>query len=445
MVSTDTGSARTLRQPKMPVTVLEQTKTARKEMRGTGRVFTRNGSSYFWIAYYSHSKEQREVARHVRTGDKLEATDANRQQAERFLKHRMGEIAAEQHGGRAFVGPQQERVTGNELFNGLERDLKLRDRFNRKVKSNIKPLRDYFGTWRAVEITSDAIGTYIDKLREEGYSNATVNRRTQVIGQAFKVAIRNKQMNATPFIPRLSEIGNERQGFFETADFEEVVTKLPEYLHDFCRFGFITGWRKSSIASLRWQDVTEDVIYLRSTNNKTRKPETVPIEGDLKELIDRRRAASIIQDKEGNARFCEYVFHREALDEHGKLVSLPVGDFRKAWATACCSAGIGKMVCPTCDGNVDEKHNCLKCKRGWTAEDLKYVGRIFHDFRRTAARNMIAAGTPQVVAMRITGHRTDAMFRRYAIVNEDQKRQALANTQQYVAASTSKKVVRFKG
>jgi hypothetical protein len=81
----------------------------------------------------------------------------------------------------------------------------------------------------------------------------------------------------------------------------------------------------------------------------------------------------------------------------------------------------------------------------WAAEDLKYVGRIFHDFRRTAARNMIAAGTPQVVAMRITCHRTDAMFRRYAIVNEDQKRQALANTQQYVAASTSKKVVRFKG
>jgi hypothetical protein len=32
--------------------------------------------------------------------------------------------------------------------------------------------------------------------------------------------------------------------------------------------------------------------------------------------------------------------------------------------------------------------------------------------------------------MKTTGHRTDSMFRRYAIVNEDQKREALAKTQQ---------------
>ena len=86
------------------------------------------------MAYYSHGKEQREVARHVRTGDKLELTDKKGQhEAERFLKRRLGEIAAEQHGGRAFVGPQQERVTIGELLDGLETDYKLRDRWNSKV------------------------------------------------------------------------------------------------------------------------------------------------------------------------------------------------------------------------------------------------------------------------------------------------------------------------
>jgi integrase len=143
------------------------------------------------------------------------------------------------------------------------------------------------------------------------------------------------------------------------------------------------------VASLRWQNVAEDVIYLQAQHSKIRKPETMPLEGDLKEIIDRRRAASLLQDKGGNARFCDYVFHRDGL---------PVGDFRKAWATACCDAGIGKMVCPECDGEVDEKLACQNCSRSWTAEDLKYVGRIFHDFRRTAARNMIAAGVPQAVA-----------------------------------------------
>jgi hypothetical protein len=58
---------------------------------------------------------------------------------------------------------------------------------------------------------------------------------------------------------------------------------------------------------------------------------------------------------------------------------------------------------------------------------------------------MIAAGVPQAVAMKITGHRTDSMFRRYAIVNEEQKRDALARTQQYLAANPVERRVAVMG
>jgi len=221
-----------------------------------------------------------------------------------------------------------------------------------------------------------------------------------LLGQAFKVAVRKKKLSAAPYIPRLTELGNERQGFFETADFEAVAAKLPEYLQDFARFGFLTGWRKGSIESLRWSDVGEDVIYLRAENSKSRKAETMPLEGELGAIIERRRAAQMLKDENGTNRLAEFVFHSDGQ---------PIGDFRKAWATACKKA------------NVDH--------------------RLFHDLRRTASRNMIAAGVPQAVAMKITGHRTDSMFRRYAIVNEEQKREALAKTQQHLAASAGRKVV----
>jgi hypothetical protein len=66
-----------------------------------------------------------------------------------------------------------------------------------------------------------------------------------------------------------------------------------------------------------------------------------------------------------------------------------VGDYRKAWKTACL-----KAKCP---------------------------GKLVHDFRRIVARNMTRAGVTETVAMSITSHKIPSMFQRYNITSSDDK------------------------
>ena len=75
----------------------------------------------------------------------------------------------------------------------------------------------------------------------------------------------------------------------------------------------------------------------------------------------------------------------------------------------------------------------LGCRISNARGVLVYVGKHFHDFRRTAARNMIRAGVPQSIAMRVTGHETDAMFQRYDITENRDKLAALEAARTFVA------------
>ncbi len=257
---------------------------------------------------------------------------------------------------------------------------------------------------------------------------ATVNRSTQLLAQAFKLAIERRRLSNAPIIRHLSEGRNARQGFFSDSEFRAVVDHLPQHLRDFAAFGYLTGWRKGEIASLRWDDVDGDVIRLQAENSKNGEARTVTLDGELTELIERCKAARQVKIKE-EVMVAALVFHHRGE---------PILDFRKAWATACCMAGVGKLVCPNCDSPVDAKYECSNCGRAWGREQLKYLGRLFHDLRRTAVRNMVRAGVPERVAMTISGHKTRSIFDRYNIVSEQDLRDAMQRTQNYLTTIKEK-------
>jgi integrase len=92
---------------------------------------------------------------------------------------------------------------------------------------------------------------------------------------------------------------------------------------------------------------------------------------------------------------------------------IPVRTLRDAWEKACTNAGVGQLICVDCATPVQAGSPCEKC----SGKRTKYTGLIFHDLRRTAARNLRRAGISETVIMKIGGWRTRSVFERYAIVS----------------------------
>jgi hypothetical protein len=113
-----------------------------------------------------------------------------------------------------------------------------------------------------------------------------------------------------------------------------------------------------------------------------------------------------------------YVFHTDGR---------PVGDCRKAWASACKAAGLVK---PKLDWNGNPVSITVNGKK----ETVMLPSPLFHDLRRSGVRNMVRAGTREGVAMAISGHRTRAIFDRYNITSDEDLRQAVKQTNEHLAA-----------
>jgi integrase len=178
----------------------------------------------------------------------------------------------------------------------------------------------------------------------------------------------------------------------------------------FIALAYNYGWRRGELIGLRTRQVSlvDRTIRLDPGTTENNEGREVPIPGPDGSAIPRVVRAACA-DKQPD----DYVFTRED--------GSPIKDFRGAWHNLCVRAGVGSWECRACKTPLIDKANCQQCG----GNKRHYTGLIPHDFRRSAARNLRRSGAHENVIMDIGGWKTSSMFRRYAIVNNDDKRRAM--------------------
>jgi integrase len=307
-----------------------------------------------------------------------------------------------------------------DLFHGIIADYQNNNcRSLATLEDRLIPLRAAFGLDRAVDVDEARIARYQADRLAEGRAAGTVNRELAALRRALRLGFKHKQISRVPDVAILAEAA-PREGFVEPNQYERLHAHLPAYMQAPSRFAYLTGWRRRAVTSLRWPDIDlpNQRLYLRRASSKNSKPYVLVLTGELLALIERRWLARKVTRKDGTTFLSDYVFHRQ-----GRAI----GDFKRAWKAACLAAGF-------CRPGVDEHGQPVLDGKG---KPVIVPTIRFHDVRRSAARNLRRAGIGPDVGMKITGHETDSMWRRYSIVSEDDIERALDATQAYVSARAS--------
>jgi integrase len=348
-------------------------------VRGAGHIFKpkykaksgeRRESRTFWIQYY------RNGARFVENNHSDKVTVARN-----LLKKKLG--------AENFVRPQVEKVRLAELMDDLLRVYEINGAASsyaarKKWEKHLKP---FFGAMRAVDVTTDQFNRYVELRLQQGAENATINRERSLLLRAFKLGCRStpRKVHEVPYLGDKKKENAARQGFVDDVKYQALCQHCGEpWLRAMLAAAYTFGFRKGELLNMRMRqiDLLDRIIDLEPGTTKNGEGRKAKMTQEVFELF-----RECVRGKKPD----DPVFTRK----NGG----PVQDIRDAWCTLCERAELGSFT-----KGEDGK--------------LRWTGLLFHDLRRSAVRNMVRCGISDNVAMRISGHKTPSVFKRYDIINE---------------------------
>jgi len=311
---------------------------------------------------------------------------AARWRSEQITKHGRGEVATDAR--KVTVKDALDAVLADYAANG---HASVRD-----AEGRASIIRDAIGGTLAADVTTTAVRTLQATWQKEERSAATVNRICDVLRRGLRLLARETppRLHHVPYIPRLEE-RSPRGRRITTSDAEALRGALPEYLRDPFTLALLLGTRRGQLSRTRRAYVDLDAGLVTYPRHETKQAEehAIPLDADALAIVERAMQRAV--------PWCPFLFHGP-LCAPGRAPSKAkggrrwgcVGDFKKAWATACEAAGVGH--------------------------------RRFHDTRVTFATDARAGGMSEGDAMAVGGWRTRSVFDRYNLGDVEALRERLA-------------------
>jgi integrase len=229
-------------------------------------------------------------------------------------------------------------------------------------KLHLKPV---FADLLASRVTPEKLENYANARVKEGAAKATVNREFALLRFAFNLARKRHKLQLVPWFPMFRE-SNTRTGFLEDSQYDKLAASCAKRglgCRAIFEVAYQFGWRSGEIKTMRVRQADIAARTLRLEPHTTKNDEG-------REAVMPPRLAALVEQCAIGKRADDLLFDST--------------NFRKLWEAACKEAGVPDL--------------------------------LFHDLRRTAVRNLERRGIARSVAMMITGHKTEAVYRRYAIV-----------------------------
>jgi integrase len=369
--------------------------------RAGGRVFKRGRSPYWQIRYLAGDGKWRDESSHTR----------QKRDAEALLAEKVYQASAGLLPGTATF----EGVIAHFLRDARVRGLRSVARLECACKALLNQLAGH----RAEKIDRALWLKYLEERQQEAAPD-TVHLELSIARRAYRVALAAGLVRAVPDIPRVPHL-NVRAGFIDRSDWPRVRQYLRPDLGDACEFALACGARAMEVLALKWADVEAPARVVHLSATKTDQPRKLPYAASprLAAVIERRALVRASLERAGVISpwvfcFAEPVIVRKRLYHRSgePLFTTAVGTrglraiLRDDLTAACARAGVRRL--------------------------------LFHDFRRSAARDFERAGVPRSVAQ-IIGGWSPQMYSRYAIGDESELGAALAQADEWHSGGTPPK------